>query len=161
MKNFIYGCIGFIVGLIVFAFAAHFGVVPPPGGTVQSDEESVEQTAQEVETFYDVNEFLNFVGDIRNIHTVDSILITAPAEQIINISHVCLKKYGKIDRETFYQEYRQNDTYKYLPNQQQQQKYLQQEATPADNQGGNQAITIRPDTIASVSVTKEGTTKVE
>lgn len=160
MKNFIYGCIGFILGLVVFAVAAHFGVVPPPGGTIQSDEQVQEQVSQEVETFTDVSDFLEFVGDMRNIHVIDSILITAPSEQIVNIAHVCIKKYGKIDRAIFYREYLQNDTYQYLPTQEQQQQYLQQDAPPANNQGGNQ-VTTPPDTLASISITKEGITKIE
>lgn len=159
MKKFLLVCLGFVIGLVAYALADHFGITP--SAEKQSVEEPLTAETQEVEVYYDVNEFLNFVGDIRNIHVVDSILITAPSEQIINIAHVCLKKYGKIDRETFYQEYRQNDTYKYLPNQQQQQQYLQQEAPPANNQGGTQAVETKPDTIASVAVTKEGTTKVE
>ena len=159
MKKTLLVCLGILIGLLAYALADHFGVTPT--AHKQSVEQVDEPEAQEVEIFYDVNEFLNFVGDIRNIHQVDSILISADSEQIINIAHVCLKKYGKIDRETFYREYMQNDTYKYLPNQQQQQQYLQQEAPPANNQGGTQAVETKPDTLASVAVTKEGTTKVE
>lgn len=159
MKKILLVCLGVLIGLLAYALADHFGVTPT--AHKQSAEQADEPEAQEVEIFYDVNEFLNFVGDIRNIHQVDSILISADSEQIINIAHVCLKKYGKIDRETFYREYMQNDTYKYLPNQQQQQQYLQQEAPPVNNNQGGTQMTTPPDTIASVAVTKEGTTKVE
>ena len=159
MKKFLLVCLGVVIGLLAYGLAAHFGVIPSPGGDKQSIEQ-IDEATQEPETFTDVNEFLTFVGEIRNIHVIDSILLNAPSEQIVNVAHVCIKKYGKIDRATFFKEYLQNDTYQYLPTQQQRQEYMQQEATPADNQGGTQAA-VRPDTLASVAITKEVNTKIE
>lgn len=158
MKKAILICVGILIGLIAYGLAAHFGVVPIP-----SKEQPTEQVAanepQQFDVFYDVNEFLTFIDEVRNINRVDSLLTSLPQEMTANIAYVCIKKYGYVDRATFYKEYINNDTYKYLPSQQQQQQII--ESTPDNKQGGNQAVETKSDTIASVAVTKEGTTRVE
>lgn len=145
MKKFILICVGVIIGLLAYAIADHFGVVPKV--EKESTTAVTDDQEESIETFYDVDEFLNFVGNLRNCEKVDSILLHAPDDMISNIAFVCIQRYGKVDRAIFYREYMSSDIYKLLPKSTQIVE-TPQTAPPINNEG--QAV--KTDTVVQAVV---------
>lgn len=167
-KQILWFILGLFVGaLVVFATNTFIeGKKAPAQDQEEVQSEQVEQYL--IGEFTDANQFINYVADLREEAIIDSILIHAPSEQVQQITNVCINKYRKVDRHIFFTEYTEsyNKVYKYLdPDQQQNMNNTipdpaqsNSAATTEPNKGGNQAQ--NGDTIASVSLVKESTTKV-
>lgn len=143
--------IGFIIAVAICLVAYNYVGDKQPTTTLQETEVTVVKEKQ----FTDMNQFLTYVADLRDNATIDSVLRSAPPEQIQQIAAVCINKKGYIDRELFYKEYLEsyNKVYKYLP--------PSEKHEPEGTQTQNIPPTIRADTLASLSITKEGKTQIQ
>lgn len=147
--SFLCGCLVAVLGCLLYYMFT--GDAPKSSG-VSAEVEVLQDTK-----FTDVNKFLSYVNDIRDEAVIDSVLTTAPPEQVQQIAIVCINKKGYIDRDLFYKEYLEsyNKVYKYLPPAQSYEEINSTQPTSTT------LPTIRNDTLASLSIVNEGTTQTQ
>lgn len=162
-KNIFYGVLGFLCCLVLTLFLGHYTNVgdkiwPEKAEVVQQD---VNTTSVE-QSFTDVLVFEQYVEQLRKDVFIDSLIAHLPDQTITQMATVCLRKYGKIDRATLYEEYLKNypQVYQYLPAGPGQ---LNQNTNDNTTASGVQDPNNRPraDTAGTMSLVIEGNTKVQ
>lgn len=162
-KNIFYGVLGFLCCLVLTLFLGHYTNVgdkiwPEKAEVVQQD---VNTTGVE-QSFTDVLVFEKYVEQLRKDVLIDSLIAHLPDQTITQMATVCLRKYGKIDRATFYDEYLKNypQVYQYLPTGPGQ---LNQNTNDNATASGVQDPNNRPraDTAGTMSLVIDGNTKVQ
>lgn len=133
----------FCLAALILGFLLGTGRVHVPQAQ-KLDSLLVDQRAQDAQdpTFTAVEDLLAYQSKLIESYSLDSAFRAMPKAVLLNVSTVCLKKYGSINKKTILEEYNKNkDVYYNLP------EKVEDNPIPPDTTGEQKLSKVYVDTV--------------